>query len=90
MRTLTRPAATRGIVGERGIVISAAGGVGRAAVDGDIWPFRYPRHVTLRPRQEVRVVGQGADDLLVMPAATHDSPPSPVTLLPRMRPGRRR
>lgn len=92
MRTVMRPAAAPGVVGERGIVIFAEGGMGRAAVAGDVWEIRYPSRVSLHPRQVVQVVGQGAEVLLVLPAAPSPggSPLSPISLVPRMRSGRRR
>ncbi len=91
MRSVMRPAAAPSVVGKRGIVIFAEGGVGRAAVAGDVWEIRYPRRVSLRPRHVVQVVGQGADVLLVLPARRRPqhSLPSPIAMLPRMRSSRR-
>lgn len=88
MRTSSRPAATPRVVGASATVIFAAGGLGRAAVNGDIWQILYPRDAVLLPGDRVRVMGQGAGQLLVLPldrATGH-----PVGSIPAMRAGRRR
>jgi hypothetical protein len=58
------------VVGEHGTVLFATGGVGRAAVAGDVWEIHYPHDLPLHAAQEVHVVGQRADVLLVLPAST--------------------
>jgi membrane protein implicated in regulation of membrane protease activity len=92
MRTSPPPLPAPRVVGERGTVLLAAHGVGRAALDGDVWEIRYPHNLLLHAGQAVRIVGQRRDVLLVLPAALPpQSPPhSPKAPTRPTKGGRRR